>query len=786
MAEVITKEQLENARVDAKDLGECVHGNESGVVTPRIGDPYPTLPAAIAAVENKGGYISAPTLAALNVIVPEFNHQVARVDESGDEYRWDPSVTPLAKWVPTGKNWLNAAKTYVSNNGDAKLISLVNSNINYTTIDRLLNFANTIYVVTPTNRYNLTVPTSVSLPSNTIYRLEYNIASNSIRAVAYNAVKAENWLVLGFVTVDASGISTSDFYYTINGSVVGVSQSEYGELINTVPSRIAFDTVAKTLSITSAVRLLSAGYTHVPSSTVTVDFPTSSGSYSLVFNKTNKTFLFKGQSTVSAQNDVVLAYVTFAATTFIPTVTGISSYSIDGASVDKYADLKTLYDVEIIQTTGSFVNFDFKNSKITIPVLRVVVGGSTATTIVQELDISTNTTSWHKLMYNRVTKLFSVKLITSGVVDSLDEAVAGYFLAAEKRVYGVSKYAIDGELVKGFREPIRDAGFRVPYGNVTSAYKGRTLSELNTLYTSIGTDLNAFYALYDDLAATYPTYITKTDLGSDKDGNKIYQYQFNAPDIANTASSSKKPKIIILSNIHGWEKACTYILYKSLKEVCEQWENNESLEALRWGANLIVVPVINPSGFISSDRKNSNGVDIERNFPSGWVQGSPADETYGGSAPLSEPEAVIINNLLANNLDAVHFMSCHSFSSMSNSTFPNGVWCWIPSATEFGVNLAKSTIVKNSIEDKKRYPFISTDYVGYADKGAPAGSAAYHSTVFHNIQGATFEINGRMYWEPNQPFLSEAVVTCGSDLLINWLLMNIKYATELYNSRINI
>lgn len=137
MAEVITKEQLENASVDAKDLGECVHGNESGIVTPRIGDPYPTLPAAIAAVENKGGYIAAPTLAALNAIVPEFNHQVARVDESGDEYRWDPSATPLAKWVPTGKNWLNAAKNYADANPLFKPIILSTENLNDIKVDGL-------------------------------------------------------------------------------------------------------------------------------------------------------------------------------------------------------------------------------------------------------------------------------------------------------------------------------------------------------------------------------------------------------------------------------------------------------------------------------------------------------------------------------------------------------------------------------------------------------------------------------------------------------------------------
>lgn len=140
MAEVITKEQLENASVDAKDLGECIHGNETGIVTPRVGDPYPTLPAAIAMVENKGGYITAPTLAALNLIVPEFNHQVARVDESGDEYRWDLSATPQAKWMPTGKNWLNAAKVYTDQKALAQEIKFLENE--KTTFGEYSNYAN--------------------------------------------------------------------------------------------------------------------------------------------------------------------------------------------------------------------------------------------------------------------------------------------------------------------------------------------------------------------------------------------------------------------------------------------------------------------------------------------------------------------------------------------------------------------------------------------------------------------------------------------------------------------
>ena len=801
MADIISLQELADAKLDAQSLERFINGGVDEEVLTRLSQQYPTMQNFLFQFQkyNSRAYKTFADMDADKTNIPAKSKVTVTNDgtaSNNGDWQWDgvaftkSAYDPLTQAEADATTKANAAeanaKDYFKNNANVRFEANAQSNINYTTSDRNLTFSGNVYVITNAGTKSLATPQVLNLPSNTRYRIEYNISTNTLRAVAFNAARSDSWALAGIVTVSATSLTTSDFAYFVDGAAPVETPSEYGELINTVPSRIAFDTVAKTLTITSSVRVLSAAYTYVPSSTVVVDFPSTSGNYSLVFNKGSRTFLFKPQSTVSAKNDVVLAYITFAATTFKPTVTGISSYSIDGVSVGKYADLKTLYDAEIIQTSGTAVNFDFKNSKITIPVLRILVGNSGDVTTAQEIDISSNPNSWHKLMYNQLTKLFSVKVVTSGVPDGMDDVVAGYFIKSGKSVYGVSSYAIDGEVVKGFRESIRSANFRTPYGDVTSTYKGRTLPELNTLYTSIGVDLAAFYALYDALVAAYPTYITKTNLGADKDGNQIYQYQFNAPDINTAIAGAKKPKIIILSNIHGWEKASTYILYQSLKEVCEQWQNNESLEALRWGANLIVVPVINPSGFISLARKNSNGVDIERNFPSGWMQGLPTDETYGGSAPLSEPEAVIINNLLANNLDAVHFMSCHSFSAMNNTTFPNGVWCWIPSATDFGVNLAKSTIVKNSIESKKRYPFISTDYVGYADKGAPEGSAAYHASIFHNIQGATFEINGRMYWESGQPFLSEAVVTCGSDLLINWLLMNIKYATELYNSRVNI
>ncbi|WP_254624406.1 hypothetical protein [Acinetobacter lactucae] len=112
--EIITRVELEEAKIDAKDLGECVNGNETGIVTPRYGPSYPTLPKAIEKVENIGGLISAPTLTALQAITPTYNYQLGQDDSTGNQYRWNPTSNP-PQWVATGRNILTETKTYVDN-----------------------------------------------------------------------------------------------------------------------------------------------------------------------------------------------------------------------------------------------------------------------------------------------------------------------------------------------------------------------------------------------------------------------------------------------------------------------------------------------------------------------------------------------------------------------------------------------------------------------------------------------------------------------------------------------
>lgn len=86
--------------------------------------------------------------------------------------------------------------------------------------------------------------------------------------------------------------------------------------------------------------------------------------------------------------------------------------------------------------------------------------------------------------------------------------------------------------------------------------------------------------------------------------------------------------ILVVGCIHGDECAGTAITQRLARATVPA------------GAEIWIVHLLNPDGRAARTRQNARGVDLNRNFRSGWrAVGEPWDAEYPGPAPFSEPES---------------------------------------------------------------------------------------------------------------------------------------------------
>ncbi|MFT4844361.1 MAG: protein MpaA [Planctomycetota bacterium] len=93
--------------------------------------------------------------------------------------------------------------------------------------------------------------------------------------------------------------------------------------------------------------------------------------------------------------------------------------------------------------------------------------------------------------------------------------------------------------------------------------------------------------------------------------------------------------VLVLASIHGSEPAGTPLLERLFEHLTAHPE-------LLNGRTLIAVPVVNPDGYAKRRRLNSNGVDLNRNFPAK----NREERRRHGAKGLSEPESRALAELL--------------------------------------------------------------------------------------------------------------------------------------------
>lgn len=751
-APLAVTDNLQEQKVDKTYFDTTLSSFQNGAIK-----TYPTLAAANADIAN----------IALNTKV-----SVLSSTEGGDYYKASADATSLTKSAYDPKAQAIAeAKNYVSNNGDARIISANPSNINYNIADRTLTFTDTVYVFAHAQSATIATPQTLTLSGNTTYRIEYNFSSNTLRAVIYTAAKADGWLVCGYIATSATDAVTSDFVYKTNGT--DTANYELGRVVTSSPTTVNLSTDTGFLIVRANGRVVSSvRAAELPASSAAL--PALNGAYRVEYNSYDKTIEINISSSAVKKGNVFFATLTLQSGAY--SLFGIDVYSINGVAANAAKAASAGIGV-LLGQSPSDIDFDFVAQTLTIKnqAVRYLQNGKTRLLSGQVLDLSGDVNRWHSLV---VTSSNTLEKRVTTLPNNEDDVVVGQLRVGDRQVHGIPYFTIQGKL-SGAKSELKTADFLVPFGNVEPDYTQPELPDYSAMRSENAGDYNKFYALYDALATAYPKYITKTVLGADALGNPINQYQFTTPEVPTASATSLKPKVILISGVHGGEKAGMYNVYFALKQVIERWKQDDHLAALYWGVNFIVVPVANPSGYNANTRWNHNNVDIARNFAADW---SAALER-GGSAPFSEPETVILDAVISNNRDAIYVCSHHNFGDNSSN------FIWNASASYFSRTLAKNLIIGQTIRSKKRYAWMSQAdnyYIGYTDLGQPPASEGRQALDKYGMNASTFEISSSFAWEAGMPVYSSAVATIGVESFINWLLMNIKYAPQLYNTRINL
>lgn len=217
--------------------------------------------------------------------------------------------------------------------------------------------------------------------------------------------------------------------------------------------------------------------------------------------------------------------------------------------------------------------------------------------------------------------------------------------------------------------------------------------------------------------------INVKSLASIRDNEKEYPlYCFSIG-----SQNFESPTLFITGGFHGIERVGAQLAWSFLKTSIDRLLWDKSLKDLLSQVRMVIVPLVNPVGYLHHMRSNGTGVDLMRNSPVKAVEKTPfliggqrfsnKLPWYQGTADRWEPEAKAIVDLFESEVGK----SSHLISIDFHSGFGMKDRLWFPfsySSKPFD-NLAEMTAITNLFE--QAYPYhiyqIEPQSMGYLLSG---------------------------------------------------------------------
>lgn len=202
------------------------------------------------------------------------------------------------------------------------------------------------------------------------------------------------------------------------------------------------------------------------------------------------------------------------------------------------------------------------------------------------------------------------------------------------------------------------------------------------VYHSFDEPITGIRAQLQKIAATYPHLAELSNIGNSIQGRPLLALR-----LTNERVRQRKPQALILATHHAREWVATEVAMRLIKYLTTNYGSDSRVTSLLDTVEVWVIPVANPDGYqytFTTERlwrKNlrdndgdgqitiSDGVDLNRNFPSFWGyenEGSTpigSDETYRGMSPNSEPETQAVVNFILNN-GFKFILSYHTYGNL--------------------------------------------------------------------------------------------------------------------------